>query len=109
MKLSQKLKIAAARAGFLASLGVTTSLFVSGIATAHPVKYRDTQVNPILVMAAADDFRAPPTKIGIQTANSSFATADDFRAPPSDPIQTGSTGKLKNCSRIRYLICRTNY
>ncbi len=109
MKLPQSLKNAAVRAAFVSSLGMMTSLIASGIAAAHPVKYRDTQVNPILVIAAADDFRAPPALLGTQTANSSLATADDFRAPPSDLIQTGSTDQLKNCSRVRYMSCRIRH
>ncbi len=105
MKLSQTLKIAAARAGFLACFGVIISLAASDTATARPTKYRDSQVTPVLVLMAADDFRAPPPARLVQTANTSAATTDDFRAPPADLIQTGSTNKIKNCSRVTHVSC----
>lgn len=105
MQLAQKRKIASVRVGFLTCLALMTSLCAAGIDAAHPAKYRDTRVNPILLMAATDDFRAPPAKPGMQTANSSFAMADDFRAPPSDLIQTGSTHKTTYCSRATYKNC----
>jgi hypothetical protein len=109
MELTQKLKSISFHAGSLTSLGLIASLVAGSIATAHPVKYRDTQVNPILLVAAADDFRAPPTKFGIQITQSTPAITDDFRAPPSDLIQTGSTETPKNCSRVRYMSCRIRH
>jgi hypothetical protein len=83
MQFTKGLKIAPVRVGFLTSLGLAASLFVSGPVSADPGKYRNTQVKPIVAVT----------------------TADDFRAPPSDPIETGSTGLIETCSGATYDTC----
>jgi hypothetical protein len=103
--LTHKIKIAGAQIGLLVSLGALTGLFAASAATAHPTKYRDTQVNPILVLAATDDFRAPPSELRLKTPTTSVAITEDFRAPPADLIETGSTEKPINCSRVTYKTC----
>jgi hypothetical protein len=105
MQFTKRSKIAAVRVGILTSLSLSAILFAIGPVSADPSKYRSTRVKPILVLAAADDFRAPPTKPGSVDMNADLATSDDFRAPPSDSIETASTALAKDCSGTTYNTC----
>lgn len=105
MQFTKGQKISAVRRGILASLAVTACLLASSAVSADPGKYRNRQVKGIIVLAAVDDFRAPPTKFESDVTATASVTSDDFRAPPADPIETASTGSVKNCTRATYKTC----
>jgi hypothetical protein len=117
-KFNQIQKTNLAHAALVASFSLTAGLFVCGVSTAQPVKYRDTKIMPamshvaILPSALANDFRAPPP-VEFSAADDfrapppeEFAAADDFRAPALDVTITGSIDRPKNCSRATFLGCR---
>lgn len=105
MQFTKGQKISAVRRGVLASLAVTACLLAISAVSADPGKYRNRQVKGIIVLAAVDDFRAPPTKFISDATAMASVTSDDFRAPPADPIETASTGLAKDCDGTTYNTC----